>query len=47
MNTNASFAFFCAAAVVLALALGHATDRPAELSMQSAKISPVTYASAE
>ncbi|MCO5062832.1 MAG: hypothetical protein M9924_00295 [Rhizobiaceae bacterium] len=47
MDKNASFAFLCAAAVVLALALGHATERPGQLSMQSDMIAPVTYSSIE
>ncbi|WP_158553301.1 MULTISPECIES: hypothetical protein [Mesorhizobium] len=47
MDANASFAFFCAAAMVLALALGHATERPRELSLKSGSIAPINYAAVE
>ncbi|MGC4025871.1 MAG: hypothetical protein QM744_12400 [Mesorhizobium sp.] len=44
MDANASFAFFCAAAMVLALALGHVTERPQQLSLKAGNIAPVSYA---
>ena len=47
MDANASFAFFCAVAIVLALALGHATERPQQLSLKSGSIAPISYAAAD
>lgn len=47
MDANTSFALFCATAMVLALVLGHATERPQELSLRSGSISPISYAAAE